>query len=123
MTVHPQRFETSIGNLRDGYYLVRLLDPGTVIWSFETGNPETPVETVVPDAKAWKRFTATLERLDVFAWHSNYDDRTGLEGKHWHLHCEWSGRIVSTSGANAFPAGFDEFCAAVERLLGGRTFR
>jgi hypothetical protein len=123
MTVCPQRFEASIGNLREGYYLVRLLEVGTIVWSFEPGTPQTPVETVVPDDAAWRTFADTLERLEVFAWQPKYNDRRVLDGTHWHLTCAWSGSVVDTSGANAFPSGFDEFCVALERLLEGRSFR
>jgi hypothetical protein len=30
--------------------------------------------------------------------------------------------LIQSSGANAFPDGFDDFCRAVEQLLEGRTF-
>jgi hypothetical protein len=118
----PETFEASIGNLRDGYYVVRLLDAGTVVWSFETGEPPELVEAVVPDNPAWQTFADALGRVGAFGWLPNYEDRSVLDGTHWHVSCAWQDKLIQSSGANAFPDGFDDFCRAVEQLLEGRTF-
>jgi hypothetical protein len=118
----PETFEASIGNLRDGYYVVRLLDAGTVVWSFETGDPPGLVEAVVPDNPAWQTFADALGRLGAFGWLPTYEDRSVLDGTYWHVSCAWQDNLIQSSGANAFPDGFDDFCRAVEQLLEGRTF-
>ena len=119
----PERFEATIGNGRDGYYAVRLLDTGDLLWTFESGLPDEPAETVVPGRSAWAAFATVLERIGVFDWRPNYENPAVVDGTYWSIELSWNERTVIASGANAYPPGFDEFCNAVEVLFEGRTFR
>lgn len=47
----PEVFEASIGNGREGYYVVRLFEDATVVWSFEAGDPDDVVEASASAAK------------------------------------------------------------------------
>lgn len=116
--------EASIGNGLAGYFTLNLTAAGVLVWSDSTAAAAAEVvESVAPSAAAWETFAAVLERLDVFDWLASYEDRSVLDGTYWAFSCSWASRTVDSSGANAYPAGFDELCAALTRLVGGRSFR
>jgi hypothetical protein len=118
-----ESFAASIGNGLDGYFTVTLVEPGVFAWVDSTSVSGEVVERVAPSVAGWEAFARVVERLEVFGWLSSYEDRSVLDGSYWSLSCRWAGRTVDSSGGNAYPPGFDEFCRAVEQLLGGRSFR
>jgi hypothetical protein len=119
----PESFAASIGNGLAGYFTVNLVERGVLVWVDSTAGSGEVVETVSPTLATWAVFVSVLERLEVFGWQASYADRSVLDGTYWGFRCSWLGRTVDSSGANAYPPGFDEFCDAVEQLLDGRTFR
>ena len=124
MTSSPERLEASIGNGLEGYYVVRLAEDGSLVWSFEGGEPATLSEAVAPDAAAWERFALLLGRLGVFSWQPEYRNNAINDGTYWAFVCNWGDLSVNATGANVYPPGFGEFCAGIEALLGGDlTFR
>jgi hypothetical protein len=119
----PEELSVHVGNGLEGYYDVCLAENGLVVWSFGSDPELDPVEVTRPTAAAWELFADAFEEAGVFGWAAGYSDRSVVDGTYWGLRCSWGGRAVESGGANAFPAGFDGFCAAVSRLVGGRTFR
>lgn len=117
----PDRFETAIGNGLEGYYAVQLEDE-RLIWSFGRGGRPQERAEVAPSRTTWRSFAASVNEIDIFSWAASYSDPSVRDGTYWQLALTWNGRTVEAAGANAFPSGFDQFCAEVRRLLGGLTF-
>ncbi len=121
------RVEAGIGNGREGYYEVRSDGDGLVYQA--PGNGEV---RLVPTAGEWASFWATVDRLGGWEWQERYEDRRVCDGTYWAVTLEHEGRVLESTGANAYPGGddwnepgeaFSGFCQAVGRLVGGRTFR
>ncbi len=86
--------------------------------------PETE-ESLVPIPADWAAFWATIEQVGVWGWEERYEPPPGvliLDGTGWSLTLRYGGRFLRSSGTNAFPPGFDRFCEAMSRLVGGRQF-
>jgi hypothetical protein len=114
----PTRFETAIGNGLEGYYAVQL-NGQRLVWSFGRGTTPQEQTQIVPSRTTWTSFATVLEEIDIFSWAAGYNDPSVRDGTYWHLALTWNDRTVEASGANAFPAEFERFCAGVRTLLGG----
>jgi hypothetical protein len=119
--------EAAIGNGLDGFYRVRAPGDGSLVWSF-TVERQTEEQSFAPDAAAWERFWAVVDRLDVWSWAGSYERPDVLDGTYWSLALDRGERRVRSWGDNAYPDGddpgrdFRALCRAVSHLAEGRTF-
>jgi hypothetical protein len=80
--------------------------------------------TFTPDLKQWKQFRQDLDQLDAWKWQARYVNEGVMDGTKWYATiADGPNRIISSSGSNAYPEGFDGFLAAVRRLIGDREFK
>jgi hypothetical protein len=65
-------------------------------------------------------FKRELYALKVWEWEPSYRDGAGivLEGKYWSIKIKTMGKIYESEGAQCFPANWEKFCKAIERLIG-----
>jgi hypothetical protein len=75
------------------------------------------------DGAALERFWHAVEQLGVWGWGERYEDPSVLDGTGWAVELARGGRRLESSGSNAFPPGWERFCAAASRLAGGRELR
>lgn len=71
-----------------------------------------------------EEFKREIYSLKIWEWDSNYRNEDGivLEGKYWSIKLKTMGKEYVSEGTQCFPANWDKFCKAVERLTGS-TFR
>ena len=115
--------ELKVGGYMGSSYEVALTG-ASVLWRSSPGSYANWTEQTVPiDDSAWATFRSTLEGLDVWLWEDSYYDPSVMDGTSWGVRLEWDGESIVSGGSNAFPDTWDDFCIAVELLLGGRKFR
>jgi hypothetical protein len=95
-----------------------------------SGRPAAAPVQVIPSAEAWEDFWAACERAGVQRWGSSYPNPGILDGTQWELRIAGEGFELEAWGSNAYPdregrsqeldssRGFDDFVAAMERLVG-----
>ena len=114
---------SNIVELRDGTLTCTTFGP-------RRGNPQDRV--ITPTEAQWRDFRQTLDDLNVWKWHGEYDDPGVLDGMGWSLDIAYADHDVKSSGANAYPAAngepnsqwtptypFRHYLAALKRLTDG----
>lgn len=77
---------------------------------------------LLPDTEAVEERVSLLAAVVSPDESATYADESVVDGTYWDVAAEQEGRRVRSSGANAYPKGFEALCAAVSALAGGRTF-
>jgi hypothetical protein len=132
----PSRFRASIDNFSRHTYSVDLRDGKLV---YEDATPRTTPQPVMitPSPEQWRAFRRALDQIGVWAWHESYmPNEPVFDGTSWSLSLRYPDRSLGTGGGNCYPdahgtptgvalrtPAFRQFEAAVEALLGGRSFR
>jgi len=99
-----------------------------------------PPQCLTPSADQWRAFWQEAEAVDLWSWRRCYRPRPDVvicDGDSWEIAIRgWDGRIILSSGENAYPADadpgetstmehperFKRFTAAIRALVGGRRF-
>ncbi len=102
-------------------YLVELHD-GALTYTSGPRNAPTHT-TITPTAAQWGEFRHTLDELEAWRWQPDYPNNRIKDGTQWRLSVEYADRALKTGGSNAFPEHFQRYRAAVQKLLGGKTFQ
>lgn len=81
-------------------------------------------------------FRASLDALNVWRWEADYMNRSAKDGTHWSLEIEYADHSLKVAGSNSYPddtgkangkpettKAFKLYLAAMEKLLGNRTFK
>jgi len=132
----PSRFSTSIDNFGGHSYGVELRD-GKVVYSDTTAESAAESTAVIPSPEQWRAFRHALDEIGVWAWHQTYmPNEIILDGTSWSFSVRYPDYSLVTGGGNCYPdehgeptgvplrtPAFRQFEAAVEALLGGRSFR
>lgn len=80
-------------------------------------------KTVTPSAEQWRAFWKKMEEVRIWEWRSRYVPEVRVfDGGFWNLELQQGGKIVSSSGRNAYPDDFRKFLEAVRELAGKDTF-
>ena len=117
----PRNFSAYIGGFEGPTYLVELRDNAL---TYTSGPRNKPNHTrITPTAAQWQEFRQTLDALDVWRWRSNYTNNTFKDGTQWRISLEYADRALKTEGSNDYPKHFDRYLAAIQKLLGGKTFK
>ena len=127
----PTVFEFSLAGFGGPSCVVQLRGDCLVYETFRPGHVRDAAAEVRPDAAAWQRFWAALERLGVWRWRSEYSSSV-YDGRQWALEIEYGGKHLAANGSNAYPDAlarvvrtveptptFRAFERAVSELLGG----
>lgn len=66
------------------------------------------IDTVraVPTPDSWRAFWLAAERVGVHRWRARYAADGIVDGTGWNVRIEAGGRVVESSGSNAYPDRF-----------------
>jgi hypothetical protein len=132
----PVRFSASIDSFGGHSYTVELRD-GKLVYSDKTAQSTTGPIAISPSAEQWHQFRRALDAINVWAWHKSYEPGEMIsDGTTWSLWLAYPDRSVFSDGGNCYPdargnpngvprrtPAFRQLEAAIEALLGGKTFR
>lgn len=68
-----------------------------------------------------QEFIQKLADLDFYNWRDQYEELFVLDGTTWSVLLKTKQKIYTSSGTNAYPDSWDQFCNAIETLI-DRTF-
>lgn len=83
---------------------------------WETNKPGRVLET-----SGWELLRQVLDCLEAWLWRDHYSSPV-LDGVKWSLRLSWGERHIECSGSNAWPAGFNIFLQALNRVAGNGLF-
>jgi len=131
----PRKFKARIGGVEGSSYRVELTDE-VLIFSTSRGRKDGDPVRITPTPDKWREFRASLDSLNVWRWDADYMNRKAKDGTQWSLEIEYPGHSLKVTGSNSYPydtgkandkpemtAAFKRYLAAVENLLGNRTFK
>ncbi len=135
-SAEPRQFSASIGGFMGGSYKVELQGGAVTYTTFGAGRRNPKSTKITPTAAEWREFRNALDEVKVWRWRAEYMDRRVMDGTQWSLDVAFADRAVKARGSNSYPgadgrpngrpeptASFTRYLSAVERLIGGRTFR
>jgi len=99
-----------------------MLYEGVLTYSGIDGSYQTKA-ILIPTQEQWGEFRNTLDVLNIWDWCKSYIDRNCNDGTQWSLDIAYGDRKLRANGSNSYPETFKGYLAAIEKLLGGRTFR
>jgi hypothetical protein len=115
-------FFLSIGGYPVGY-TVKANDRGELSYKMVSMDGEEVFSTITPSPDAWVRFWRSCKRIGVDKWHRRYEPESFVcDGTSWAFDIQTPELTYTGEGANSYPAGFEAFCSAVSRLVGGLRF-
>lgn len=100
-------FECRIGGFMGKSHAAALDGDHLRYESFDDGYRLAAVVIAEPGATLWRRFWATLARLDAWAWSGEYVNRDVLDGTAWSISIEHDGKRIEATGNNAYPPNGD----------------
>jgi hypothetical protein len=143
----PTRFRIAIGGFFPPSYSVELRGE-SLLYHARTIDPQTQAvretsKVITPSAGQWQRFWKATDEVDLWRWQAEYANPLVTDGTSWAVDIVSAGRMIESSGRNAYPGGaasapkpsqpepgppatsktFDAYLSAVEDLLGGERFR
>jgi len=131
----PRKLKARIGGMMGSTYHVDLAD-GVLTYSASRGRKDGDPVRITPTADQWREFRSSLDALNAWHWDADYMNRTAKDGTQWSLEIEYADHSLKASGSNSYPddAGkangkpettnaFKRYLAALEKLLGNRTFK
>ncbi len=120
----PTKFKASIGGFMGSSYQVDLRADGALdYWASGRGEGMAEHVTIRPTAADWRAFRATLDALGVWKWQPEYLNESVMDGTQWSLEIAFTDHVMASHGSNKYPADFGRYLAAVEKLLGGVSFK
>jgi hypothetical protein len=123
----PKKFSAVIGGFFGPTYVVELRD-GSLHYTEHKkhtgpGPKPTASATLTPTPEQWRAFRESIDQLNVWRWHRDYSDNAIADGTQWRLNIEYADHMLKTQGSNEYPKHLDRYLAAVQKLLGGRSFK
>jgi hypothetical protein len=118
----PEKFAAHIGGFLGETYAVELRQ-GKLRYEVHRAGVLKNTATLTPKPEQWREFRASLDQAGAWKWKPEYINRKILDGTQWHLEIRYPDRQIQVKGSNATPKEFPSYLAAVEKLLGGKTFR
>jgi hypothetical protein len=132
----PARFTARIGGFLGATYDIELRRDGVSYTKFGAGHRKPSVTIIRPTTAQWGEFRLALDELRVWQWRSEYPNTGTRDGTQWALDIAYGDRALKTMGDNNYPTAagkpnrkpqmteaFGRYLAAVEKLLGGKTFK
>lgn len=81
------------------------------------GQKETELH---PGQESWGLFWDVADRVGAWDWQRKYEDTGILDGESWSIRIVYRDRRIEASGVNAYPPGYGDLIAAMNRLVDGR---
>ena len=101
----PDDLEFSIGAFSVGESTVELRGDTVVLRRWRPGAVIDSVRAV-PTPDSWRAFWSATERAGVHRWRARYAAEGIVDGVGWSVRIAASGRLVESSGNNAYPDRF-----------------
>jgi hypothetical protein len=77
-----------------------------------------------PSQEEWIKFWQEIDELNVWDWEEKYlPEEKIMDGTSWSINLKYREKSVESSGSNAYPNKFSQFCDLVEELCEGRKFK
>ena len=132
----PKQFSASIGGFMGGGYKLELRDGILTYTTFRGGYSNPRRTTVRPKAAQWRDFRQALDWLKVWRWRAEYPNKQAKDGTQWTFEIAYADRTIKSHGDNSYPdstgkpnrkpeptKAFEDYLDAVQKLIGGKTFR
>jgi hypothetical protein len=113
----PSAFEFYIGGHMGRSYGLELFPDALYYIRRPGGSVPDEEATLRPDPERWKRFWADMDKIGVWGWLPSYERMDILDGTGWSLELALGDRRIVSGGSNAYPDGFRDLLAAVNRLV------
>lgn len=114
----PQELSFQIGGYFGSSYSVEWANENLV---YQADDEKTSLN---PSQEEWTKFWQGLEELNVWDWERRYmPEEEIVDGTSWKIVLQYQGQKIESSGSNAYPNQFSQFCDLVEELCGGREFK
>ena len=127
----PKRLSAHIHTMKASN-IVELRDGSLTCTTFGPRHSNRQDRVITPTEAQWREFRQTLDDLNVWRWHSEYEHPGILDGMGWSLDIAYDNYEVKSSGANAYPDAsgepnfqgsptytFRRYLAALKRLTNG----
>jgi len=131
----PKHFNAYIGGFMGVSYKVELRE-GILTYTVWQNPSNQKATTITPAETQWHEFRQTLDELKIWQWRGNYPNKNVKDGTQWSIDIIYADRVLKTKGDNSYPddAGkpngkpeptevFNRYLSAVQKLMGGKTFR
>ena len=132
----PTRFSAYIGGVMGTSYNVDLHDGVLTYTTFGGGRSNPRQIAITPTAAQWREFRQALDDLKVWQWRAEYPANGTVDGTQWSLDVAFADHALKIHGDNSYPdvtgkpngrpeptVAFRRYLAAVQKLIGGRTFQ
>lgn len=133
--VVPRTFKAGIGGFLGNSCYVKLQN-GVLIYETKSEDQKTSKTEISPPAEQWEEFQRSLDSLNVWCWQDRYPNPGVYDGTQWSLDIEYSDHLLHVTGDNSYPTAsgrpngnpdltktFENYLAAVQKLLGGKDFK
>jgi hypothetical protein len=133
----PDKFGAVIGGFLGSTYAIELRDGAlryTKKGATSVGYGVTSA-TVSPTPQQWREFRKSIDELNLWQWKPSYPNQGVADGTQWSLEIVYRDRALKTGGSNSYPdtqgrangeprrtETFGRYLAAIEKLIGQRTF-
>lgn len=125
IAIHPDKYPYSLKATLDGYsgasYQVHVYFTKNRFTFFEWRNKEnsmlhTDTQPKIPGNI--NEFKREIYSMKIWEWEPTYLKEEGiiLEGKYWSVRLNTKGKVYQSVGTDCFPANWERFCRAVEKL-------
>jgi hypothetical protein len=131
----PKRFSAYIGGFMGASYKLELRDGVLTYTTFGSGYTNPKHTTIKPTEAQWREFRQTLDDLKVWQWRGEYPTDGTVDGTQWSLDVSFADHTLKAHGDNSYPdatgkpngkpeptKAFNRYLAAVQKLIGGKTF-
>lgn len=132
----PTKFNAYVGGFMGASYSVELHDGILIYTASGLGHSNPKHKKITPTPPQWLEFRQTLDDLKVWQWRNEYPTDGTHDGTQWSLEIAYADRTLRSKGDNNYPdaAGkpnrssettkaFKRYLAAVQKLIGGETFK
>jgi hypothetical protein len=126
--IKPEVISVEIGGMYGASYEITYDRRTLRYYSGQNGFlPEKAKPTIIkPSDEQWQAFFDELDQMNAWKWKRYYINPKEHDGTAWSVVVSYplqGSRDVLSSGSNAYPPNFQQFLAAVRKLIGGREFR
>ena len=131
----PKEFSAFIGGFNGPSYRLELHD-GSLTYTTLRGGQTITKHTIAPSAAQWREFCQALDGFKVWQWRAEYANGQIRDGTQWSLDIAYADHAIKSHGSNSYPdangrpsgkpdftTAFQGYLDAIEKLIGGKTFR
>jgi hypothetical protein len=104
----------SVGGFFEGYYDVTIdFNKSEFTWNHPCGSGKTGTINKTIRKATGSKFLEELKLTNLLNWKAEYWDNNILDGTQWSVEIVTDGRVISKSGSNDYPEGWEMFCKLI----------